>query len=292
MQWILVTSNSETGLPEPGEQVLGLWLGGFWKKIIYSPDDGWYTSRDGVEQVAPTWWARVDSRPPKVSEVGEVGPVGEEGPLGPDASVMERVRKFLERLIEVRDQFTENFETPVEGVGDYMCYDDWAAGKAAELLKMISLLPVPPSPIQVAAGPPLALDISLEQARALHRVWRALNDGDCPKCHKFHAATEIIRNWAAITCPSCWFHVKRAEIAAIEEMFAPAMDAAVAIFNQWRIDTRCDNCGGMRITKKTMEAHWPADFKPEGPDHVPDGFCNGLCGALGAVGPPGLPAAS
>lgn len=24
----------------------------------------------------------------------------------------------------------------------------------------------------------LALDVSLERARALHRVWRALNDGD------------------------------------------------------------------------------------------------------------------
>lgn len=81
---------------------------------------------------------------------------------------------------------------------------------------------------------PLALDVSLEKARALHRVWRALNDGDCPKCHKFHAATEIIRNTYSIECPACGFFVTRKEIDDIEKMFAPAMDAAVDIFLEWR----------------------------------------------------------
>ena len=42
----------------------------------------------------------------------------------------------------------------------------------------------------------LALDVSLEKARALHRVWRALNDGDCPKCHVHlsTATSSVIRN--------------------------------------------------------------------------------------------------
>jgi len=81
MQWNLVTSNPETGLPEPGEQVLGLWLGGFWKKVMYSPDAGWYTSRDGVEQAAPTWWGRVDTAIAKqLPPQGEVGPKGEAQP--------------------------------------------------------------------------------------------------------------------------------------------------------------------------------------------------------------------
>lgn len=82
--------------------------------------------------------------------------------------------------------------------------------------------------------PQLALDVSLEKARALHRVWRALNDGDCPKCHRFHAATEIVRMPYRIACPSCDFFVKKSEIELIEKMFAPAMDAAVAIFEEWR----------------------------------------------------------
>lgn len=81
----------------------------------------------------------------------------------------------------------------------------------------------------------LMLDVSvLEKARALHRVWRALNDGDCPHCHKFHAATEIIRSNVGIQCPSCEFFVTCEEIEDIEKMFAPAMDAAVDVFFRWR----------------------------------------------------------
>lgn len=161
MQWNFVSSSN---LPEPGEQVLGLWLDGFWKKLAYSPNEGWYTARDGVEQSPPVYWARVNTAiaeqlPPQ----GEVGPKGEE-------------------------------------------------------------------------GPPLALDVSLEKARALHRVWRALNDGDCPNCHRFHAATEILRWPSRIVCPSCDFTVLTSEIAKIEQMFAPAMNAAVAIFNAWRAE--------------------------------------------------------
>lgn len=84
---------------------------------------------------------------------------------------------------------------------------------------------------------PMALDVSLERARALHRVWRALNDGDCPKCHKHRAATEMDRSTIrGIACPSCGFYVTDEEIEWIEELFAPAMDAAVKIFEEWRRD--------------------------------------------------------
>lgn len=83
---------------------------------------------------------------------------------------------------------------------------------------------------------PLALDVSLEKARALHRVWRALNDGDCPSCHKFHAATDIIRSQIGIECPACGFYVTHGEIEDIERMFAPAMNAAVDIFLKWRAE--------------------------------------------------------
>lgn len=80
----------------------------------------------------------------------------------------------------------------------------------------------------------LALDVSIEKARALHSVWRALNDGDCPKCHTFHAATEIVRDGQCMECPTCQFKIFRKEIEDIEKMFAPAMNAAVAIFEEWR----------------------------------------------------------
>lgn len=92
----------------------------------------------------------------------------------------------------------------------------------------------------------LALDISLEKARALHRVWRALNDGDCPNCHRHRPATEMFRwrkpepeereSTPAIACPDCRFYVTHEEIQEIERMFAPAMNSAVAIFRQWRAE--------------------------------------------------------
>jgi len=95
-------------------------------------------------------------------------------------------------------------------------------------------------PVVVEKASQLALDVSLETARALHRVWRALNDGDCPKCHHAVAATDVIRpnlkDGVWLKCPNtdCAFQVMGEEITEIERMFAPAMDAAVNIFEQWR----------------------------------------------------------
>lgn len=91
----------------------------------------------------------------------------------------------------------------------------------------------PVAPVQNIVQP-LALDVSLEKARALHRVWRALNDGDCPSCHRHCAATEIVRSPIGIECPHCGFYVTHGEIEDIEKMFAPAMNAAVEIFLKWR----------------------------------------------------------
>lgn len=90
---------------------------------------------------------------------------------------------------------------------------------------------------------PLALDVSLERARALHRVWRALNDGDCPKCHRLIVDPIRGPNWnhrelkfGDMKCGNCGFTVTADEVEEIEKMFAPAMDAAVALFEQWRTE--------------------------------------------------------
>src|SRR5260221_68348 len=98
----------------------------------------------------------------------------------------------------------------------------------------------------------LALDVSLEKARALHRVWRALNDGDCPACHEYCGADKVLRIYdtsisctvlglkllVQIACPACSFYITAREINAIEELFAPAMDAAMRIFLGWRADVQ------------------------------------------------------
>lgn len=76
----------------------------------------------------------------------------------------------------------------------------------------------------------LAADISLNKARALHRVWQSLNEGNCPKCHKSHAATDIKRSEnGSIQCPSCWFTVTGGQAKEIELLF----DVSVAIFEAW-----------------------------------------------------------
>ena len=88
---------------------------------------------------------------------------------------------------------------------------------------------------QAVVPTPVALDVSLERARALHRVWRAMNDGDCPKCHVNCTAQGVRRNrHGDMECPYCGFVVLGEEVTSIEREFAPAMDAAVAIFEQWR----------------------------------------------------------
>ena len=103
----------------------------------------------------------------------------------------------------------------------------------------------------------LALDVSLEKARALHRVWRALNDGDCPKCHVFHAATEIVRDPGFISCPNCGFYVFTEEIEEIERMFAPAMNAALNIFEAWRMERRSNDLAKHCEEASKIVATWP-----------------------------------
>jgi len=93
-------------------------------------------------------------------------------------------------------------------------------------------LPIPPK----VEKPDLVLDVDLEEARAMHRVWRALNDGDCPNCHIHTPADKMIRpsDGGGVVCPKCAFAVDSEEIVELQRLFAPAMDAAMNIFRAWR----------------------------------------------------------
>lgn len=89
--------------------------------------------------------------------------------------------------------------------------------------------------------PNLHLDVNLEKARALHRVWRALNDGECPACGILSFAEGVWR-WTrgqhthkyALQCPHCYFYITWNEIDRMEKEFAPVMQAAMRIFDEWR----------------------------------------------------------
>ena len=83
----------------------------------------------------------------------------------------------------------------------------------------------------------LALDVSLEKARAMQRVWRDLYDGFCPKCHSYlsPAMRSVIENrHGDLECPQCHFTVKGTEVAAIETLVGHAIDEAVNVFEDWR----------------------------------------------------------
>jgi hypothetical protein len=90
-----------------------------------------------------------------------------------------------------------------------------------------------------------------DEARSLHRIVRAMHDGECPKCHSVYASDqmrehfghlaresgsvlseEMLVGWA---CPQCDFHITHAEATAVFQIFAPFMDRNLAIFEHWRL---------------------------------------------------------
>lgn len=79
---------------------------------------------------------------------------------------------------------------------------------------------------------PLALDS--DQARALHRVVRAMHDGECPKCHAIHSSDEMRCADGGWRCPSCRFFILKSEADAVLATFGEFMERSCAIFEEWR----------------------------------------------------------
>jgi ssDNA-binding Zn-finger/Zn-ribbon topoisomerase 1 len=79
-----------------------------------------------------------------------------------------------------------------------------------------------------------------EQARALHRVVRAMHDGHCPKCGCLESA-DIFMHSTCHGCPECGFtiSIKEAELALAQ--FRPYLNKSVEIFEQWRKGLKNDN---------------------------------------------------
>lgn len=90
------------------------------------------------------------------------------------------------------------------------------------------------------------LNLDHNEARALHRIVRAMHDGECPKCHKVNPAEDvqwlrhgpfdgyrgnIIGGWR---CPDCQFAITKEEADAVFAIFAPFMEANLAVFEKWR----------------------------------------------------------
>lgn len=84
-----------------------------------------------------------------------------------------------------------------------------------------------------------------EQARALHRVVRAMHDGHCPKCGHLAPSEEfyfpkLMRNDPPFVkpgfhkCPRCHFTVTEDEAEAALAEFRPYLNKSVEVFEKWR----------------------------------------------------------
>lgn len=87
------------------------------------------------------------------------------------------------------------------------------------------------------------LDVDFEVARSIHRVVRAMHDGECPKCHAI-VASELMRwhrqqivkkfHYLDLVCPKCGFTITHEDAEAAIAAFAPVMEKNLAVFEQWR----------------------------------------------------------
>lgn len=74
-----------------------------------------------------------------------------------------------------------------------------------------------------------------EQARALHRVVRAMHDGHCPNCGHLAPSTAFDEGYRH-RCPSCFFTITREESETALAQFRPFLNKSVEIFEAWRQD--------------------------------------------------------
>lgn len=89
----------------------------------------------------------------------------------------------------------------------------------------------------------LNLDVSSqEEARAVHRVVRAMHDGHCPKCSYLGTSQDFEVQYAKgpgslrimdHKCPNCGFRVTHRQAAEALRTFQPYMTSCVAVFEAW-----------------------------------------------------------
>jgi hypothetical protein len=79
----------------------------------------------------------------------------------------------------------------------------------------------------------LALDVDYEKARSIHRVVRAMNDGECPRCHKLDPS-RIGMKYDYIYCGLCEYTIPKKIFDKAMTMFAAVMEKNFQIFENWR----------------------------------------------------------
>lgn len=117
--------------------------------------------------------------------------------------------------------------------------------EAAAIKDALQLIKPLSQPEEAATGNSL-LNHDHDQARSLHRIVRAMHDGECPACHEVHDSSEMWRTSLLLNlpdnvvapsgwqCPACGFHITEAEGEAIFQIFAPFMTKNLEVFRDWR----------------------------------------------------------
>lgn len=89
------------------------------------------------------------------------------------------------------------------------------------------------------------LDVDdFEIARSIHRIVRAMHDGECPKCHGLTESKNmrLPRNVGDdpikmdMVCAGCGFTITAQEQDAAIKQFAPVMQRNLEIFELWRME--------------------------------------------------------
>jgi RNase P subunit RPR2 len=86
------------------------------------------------------------------------------------------------------------------------------------------------------------LDVDdFEVARSVHRIVRAMHDGECPKCHALTESQNMrprrYDNQASLfdmRCLGCSFTITAAEQHAAMLAFGPVMERNLEVFESWR----------------------------------------------------------
>lgn len=109
----------------------------------------------------------------------------------------------------------------------------------SEYFHVVEIMPqpvklfVPPGDDAKDPHETLNSDVTSSEARALHRVVRAMHDGNCPKCGHL-GPSNTFNSRLGHVCPECSFFIRTEESEAALRTFQPFMALNAEIFEKWR----------------------------------------------------------
>jgi len=145
---------------------------------------------------------------------------------------------FVEMVEEYASRSVRRFKTPADQLRVTQivkCCDAhvelarrWQADHA------VKPADIPAQPMTALAISSVHASLDVDLARSVHRVVRAIHDGECPQCHVCRPATDMDLPDGSKHCPDCGFTILSEEFTAAFQLFAPFMEANLNVFETWR----------------------------------------------------------